>query len=123
MGTAVGTKVFIEHGWRAGAALSVAWSGWQFFILFLRGPHCDRKTWFGYQGGLMPYSKTQVLRRTQSDVENRTPVGEAADDEKIEAVDEKVEERANVNETSDEERTAAEAEGQRVHAPHLTPAG
>ncbi|KAF9024563.1 MFS general substrate transporter [Hymenopellis radicata] len=127
MGTAVGTKVFIEHGWRAGAALSVAWSGWQFFILFLRGPHCDRKTWFGYQGGIMPYSKTQVLRRTQSDVENRTPVGEAAEDDKVEAVDEKVDEKVaegvNENNSSNEEKKAAEADGNLVNAPQLTPAG
>ncbi len=71
----------------------------------------------------MPYSKTQVLRRTQSDVKNRTPVGEPADDEKIGAVDEKVEEGANDNETSDEEKKAAAADGKRINAPHLTPAG
>jgi hypothetical protein len=51
MGTAVGTMVFLQHGWRAGAALSVAWMGWQLAILLLRGPHTDRWTWFGYQGG------------------------------------------------------------------------
>lgn len=51
MGTAVGTKVFIEHGWRASAALSLGWTGWQMIILLLRGPHCQRYTWFGYQGG------------------------------------------------------------------------
>jgi hypothetical protein len=52
MGTAVGTKVFIQYGWRAAAAVNMAWLGWQLFILLLRGPHCDRWTWFGYQGGL-----------------------------------------------------------------------
>ena len=51
MGTAVGTKVFVEHGWRASAALSLGWTGWQVIILLLRGPHCQRYTWFGYQGG------------------------------------------------------------------------
>ncbi|KAF8073364.1 MFS superfamily [Lyophyllum atratum] len=52
LGTSVGTKVFISHGWRAGAALSMGWYAWQLFILFLRGPHCRRFTWFGYEGGL-----------------------------------------------------------------------
>ena len=26
--------------------------GFQLFILLLRGPHCKRYTWFGYEGGL-----------------------------------------------------------------------
>ncbi|TFK38957.1 MFS superfamily [Crucibulum laeve] len=50
MGTSVGTKVFINYGWRAGAALSMGWYGWQLFILLVRGPHCHRFTWFGYEG-------------------------------------------------------------------------
>ncbi|KAK0430727.1 major facilitator superfamily domain-containing protein [Armillaria borealis] len=54
MGTSVGSEVFIKYGWRAGAALSLGWSGWQLFMLLLRGPHCERRTWFGYQGGLEP---------------------------------------------------------------------
>ncbi|KAJ3570703.1 hypothetical protein NP233_g4229 [Leucocoprinus birnbaumii] len=52
MGTSVGTDVFIKFGWRAGAALSLAWTGFMLFILLLRGPHCRRYTWFGYEGGL-----------------------------------------------------------------------
>ncbi|KAF5378898.1 hypothetical protein D9615_006857 [Tricholomella constricta] len=52
LGTAVGTEVFIKYGWRACAALSMGWYGWQLLILLLRGPHCARYTWFGYQGGL-----------------------------------------------------------------------
>ncbi|KAG6914647.1 hypothetical protein DXG01_016121 [Tephrocybe rancida] len=52
LGTAVGTKVFVTYGWRAGAALNMGWYGWQLFLLFLRGPHCQRFTWFGYEGGL-----------------------------------------------------------------------
>ncbi|KAJ7242991.1 major facilitator superfamily domain-containing protein [Mycena rebaudengoi] len=51
MGTSVGSDIYIRHGWRACAALSVALSGWQLFILLLRGPHCRRYTWFGYEGG------------------------------------------------------------------------
>ncbi|EIN12181.1 hypothetical protein PUNSTDRAFT_33882, partial [Punctularia strigosozonata HHB-11173 SS5] len=52
MGTATGTKVFVQHGWRASAALSMGWMGWQLVILLLRGPHVPRYTWFGYAGGL-----------------------------------------------------------------------
>ncbi|KAF9018746.1 MFS superfamily [Hymenopellis radicata] len=54
MGTSVGTQVFVAHGWRASGALSMAFCAWMFFILLLRGPHCDNKTWFGYQGGIEP---------------------------------------------------------------------
>ena len=51
MGTAVGTQVFLKYGWRPAAALSVAWSGFTIVVLLLRGPHCARYTWFGYEGG------------------------------------------------------------------------
>lgn len=51
MGTAVGTQVFIKYGWRPAAALSVAWSGFTLVVMLVRGPHCDRHTWFGYEGG------------------------------------------------------------------------
>lgn len=59
MGTSVGTKVFVNNGWRACAALGMAWYGFQIFILLLRGPHCKRRTWLGYQGG-MTLSKNAV---------------------------------------------------------------
>ncbi|KAI0090869.1 major facilitator superfamily domain-containing protein [Irpex rosettiformis] len=52
MGTSVGTQVFIKYGWRPAAALSIAWSGFTLFIMLMRGPHCKRYTWFGYEGGL-----------------------------------------------------------------------
>ncbi|KAG7088949.1 hypothetical protein E1B28_012894 [Marasmius oreades] len=52
MGSSVGTKVFLEHGWRAGAGLQLALAGCALFVLLLRGPHCRRHTWFGYEGGL-----------------------------------------------------------------------
>ena len=52
MGTSVGTKVFVEHGWRACAALGMALYGAQIVIVLLRGPHCARQTWFGYEGGI-----------------------------------------------------------------------
>ena len=51
MGTSVGTRVWEQHGWRASAGLSLAWVGWMYFVLFLRGPHASRYTWIGWDGG------------------------------------------------------------------------
>ncbi len=51
MGSSVGSRVFLENGWRAGAGLSLGWTGLGFLLLLIRGPHCERKTWFGYEGG------------------------------------------------------------------------
>lgn len=51
MGTSVGSQVFLNRGWRAASALSMAFYGWQLFVLFLRGPNCKQYTWFGYEGG------------------------------------------------------------------------
>ena len=51
MGTAVGTKVFLADGWRQAAALSVGWQVLCLIVMSLRGPHCRRYTWFGYEGG------------------------------------------------------------------------
>ncbi|KAF8592081.1 MFS general substrate transporter [Ramaria rubella] len=81
MGTASGTKVFVEHGWRATAYLSLAWMGMQLGILLIRGPHSPRKTWFGWQGGWS-------LRR-------RSGVGELEDTSKPQ------------NDTSDEKEASA----------------
>jgi len=52
IGTSVGTHIFINFGWRAGAALSMGFYAWATFLLLIRGPHCKRYTWFGYEGGL-----------------------------------------------------------------------
>ncbi|KAG6826135.1 hypothetical protein H0H92_001025 [Tricholoma furcatifolium] len=51
-GTSVGTRVFVEKGWRVSSGLSMGWYGLQLLILLVRGPHCNRYTWFGYEGGL-----------------------------------------------------------------------
>ena len=51
MGTAVGTKVFVQYGWRAAAILSLAWYAVQLVIVLIRGPHCAQYTWFGWEGG------------------------------------------------------------------------
>lgn len=51
MGSSAGTKVFLTYGWRATAAMTLGFSAWALFILMLRGPHCSRYTWFGWEGG------------------------------------------------------------------------
>ena len=66
MGTAVGSKVFTEHGWRADASLNLAWTGWTLFVLFLRGPHCPRYNWIGWEGGF-ELRKSRVLARQREE--------------------------------------------------------
>ncbi|SJL01290.1 uncharacterized protein ARMOST_04608 [Armillaria ostoyae] len=44
MGADVGSRVFLEYGWRAGAGLSLGWTSLALLILLVRGPHCERKT-------------------------------------------------------------------------------
>ncbi|KAJ6555005.1 major facilitator superfamily domain-containing protein [Mycena vulgaris] len=51
MGTAAGTQVFTTYGWRPAAALNLGLYGWILGVIMLRGPHCERFTWFGYEGG------------------------------------------------------------------------
>ena len=63
MGTAVGTKVFVTYGWRPAAALSVGWTAFTLIVMLVRGPHCARHTWFGYEGGM----------RMRKDVPAETP--------------------------------------------------
>lgn len=65
MGTAVGTKVFVANGWRAAAGLSLGWTGFQLIMLFLRGPHVERYTWFGYEGGTEWRKKVVMEREKQ----------------------------------------------------------
>ncbi|KAG1837159.1 major facilitator superfamily domain-containing protein [Suillus subalutaceus] len=65
MGTSVGTQVFVQHGWRACSLLMLALQVFQILVLLLRGPHCPRKRWFGYEGGLEA-RKRIVLEREES---------------------------------------------------------
>ncbi|CAK5283706.1 unnamed protein product [Mycena citricolor] len=50
-GTAAGTSVYLQHGWRMTGVLALSFSVWQIIVLLARGPHCERYTWFGWQGG------------------------------------------------------------------------
>ena len=51
MGTAVGTELFNNHGWRASAAANLGWQSFALLVLLMRGPHCARYTWVGWEGG------------------------------------------------------------------------
>ncbi|EGN97821.1 hypothetical protein SERLA73DRAFT_109064 [Serpula lacrymans var. lacrymans S7.3] len=73
IGTSVGTQVFTKYGWRAASGLSMALFGWQFFILLLRGPHCSRKRWFGYEGGLEARKDVIAQREAKRDIELNDP--------------------------------------------------
>jgi hypothetical protein len=71
MGTAVGTKVFVQFGWRAAASVSMAWFGLQIVALLVRGPHVKRYTWFGYEGGLEA-RKSVIIAKEGERAENNT---------------------------------------------------
>ena len=78
MGTAAGTKIFLQHGWRAAAALSLGWMGFQLVTLLLRGPHVPRKRWVGWKGGWsLRRMKDQCPPSPPGDVER------AAEDSKV----------------------------------------
>ena len=78
MGTSVGSKVYNEHGWRPDAALNLAWTGFTLFILFLRGPHCPRYKWIGWEGGF-ELRKGRVLAREQAQRDAAAEKGERLD--------------------------------------------
>ena len=86
----MGSLVFLRHGWRAGAGLSVGFAGCMLIILLVRGPHTQRHTWFGYEGGMrwskeVPKEKAPELEAsTQPSSDDGQAVGATPsnDDEK-----------------------------------------
>jgi hypothetical protein len=87
MGTSVGTKVFLKYGWRAGAALNMGFYAFQLCVHLARGPHCERFTWVGYEGGLEARKKVvdERMRRKQEEGAVAVAAGEkmrGGDDEK-----------------------------------------
>ncbi|TCD65169.1 hypothetical protein EIP91_003025 [Steccherinum ochraceum] len=95
MGTSVGTKVFLQHGWRASAALSLAWSGFCLFIMLIRGPNVSRYTWVGYEGG-WEIRKRRLAAKENSggvDVEKAEAAGEKEKEDVKEDVDVEVRRR------------------------------
>jgi hypothetical protein len=91
MGTSVSTQVFIRDGWRPSAALQLGWTGLQIVLLLLRGPHCNRYTWFGYENGC-ELRKQQALEKKrmreegiQAAVNGDEELGSPDEGEKIES--------------------------------------
>lgn len=76
MGTATGTRVFLQHGWRAAAVLSLAWIAFQFFALSIRGPHVSQHTWLGWQGG---WSFRRRPLQENNDVTTPAPTSEQSE--------------------------------------------
>ncbi|KZV62441.1 MFS general substrate transporter [Peniophora sp. CONT] len=98
IGSAAGSKVFLEYGWRANGALMVAFCAFQLFVLLARGPHVGRYTWFGYEGGLewrrerpMPVQDAEKSVTEKDEEEksgDRTCAPSLNGDEKVEAEEE-----------------------------------
>ncbi|KAJ7258786.1 major facilitator superfamily domain-containing protein [Mycena haematopus] len=78
MGTAAGTAVFTKYGWRPAAALNMGFYGWILLIMMLRGPHCARYTWFGFEGGWEARKSVVDARQkaAESGVSEKGVVGE-----------------------------------------------
>jgi hypothetical protein len=45
----VSTVLFTRYGWRVAAGFALGLMGIELLVLVVRGPHCRRKTWFGYE--------------------------------------------------------------------------
>ncbi|KAJ7476562.1 major facilitator superfamily domain-containing protein [Mycena latifolia] len=97
MGTSAGSRIYLQHGWRACAALSLALSGWQLLILLAHGPHCARRTWVGWEEGWAWRKRAVEL----ADAESQLPP-EAAEGEK------------EIREASGEEEDADPRDGEKV---------
>ncbi|KAJ3878479.1 major facilitator superfamily domain-containing protein [Lentinula edodes] len=52
IGSSAGTKIFLTYGWRATAAMTLGLTAWALLMLMMRGPGCDRYTWFGFRNSL-----------------------------------------------------------------------
>ena len=44
---------------------------WGIFLLLIRGPHCKRYTWFGYEGGLEARKKVVEERKRLEEEEEK----------------------------------------------------
>ncbi|KIY67732.1 MFS general substrate transporter [Cylindrobasidium torrendii FP15055 ss-10] len=62
-----GTVTYVKHGWRVGAALSLAFAALQLCTLLLRGPECQPKTWIGWQGGAGAFLQKHDTENTTRD--------------------------------------------------------
>lgn len=71
--------MFNTYGWRAAAALSVGWQGLCLLVIFMRGPHCQRYTWLGYEGGYSIRKQSAHETDKEKEVEMREQVPKTED--------------------------------------------
>ena len=109
MGTSVGAKVFTAHGWRPDAALNLAWTGWTLGVLFLRGPHCPRYKWIGWEGGFELRKSVVDARKRAAAAEKEKAAGaDAADGGEV--VEEDREKGRQSEEEAERERKSVKGE-------------
>ncbi|KAI0752822.1 major facilitator superfamily domain-containing protein [Daedaleopsis nitida] len=85
MGTAVGSKVFTQYGWRADASLNVGWTALTLLVHLARGPHVPRYTWWGWKGCYRPVRK--LKQPPQAEEKDRSAVGSEANEAGVEKGD------------------------------------
>ena len=103
MGTAVGTKVFVTFGWRPAAALSVAWTGFTLLVMLVRGPHCSRHTWFGYEGGLQ--LRREVVVETPKVVVRISCEPHLDNKDSVESLKKKAQQQPHTEDVDEKEKT------------------
>ncbi|KAJ3885068.1 major facilitator superfamily domain-containing protein [Lentinula edodes] len=71
IGSSAGTKIFLTYGWRATAAMTLGLTAWALLMLMMRGPGCDRYTWFGFRNSLDGVKGVlNIKARVRADDEN-----------------------------------------------------
>ncbi|KAJ7203591.1 MFS DHA1 protein [Mycena pura] len=73
MGTAVGTKLYVEGGYKLSSGIRVVFGRVELLVLLLRGPHVSRGKWIGWEGG-MNFRKIEKKTETvQEEASSSTP--------------------------------------------------
>ncbi|KAK0205919.1 hypothetical protein DFS33DRAFT_1380999 [Desarmillaria ectypa] len=65
-----GSRVFLTAGWQARAGLSLGWTNAHLLLLLVFGPHCERNTWFGYEGEFRMGKKAEPIHKDSETGEN-----------------------------------------------------
>lgn len=111
MGTAVGSELFNNYGWRPAAAVNLAWSGFMLFIILIRGPHVPRYTWVGWKGGLEVRKRKLVeLRRKQEEEDIDVAVASRNSD----SADEKRRLKENTKSEDEKKRHGKDEDGEAI---------
>jgi len=79
IGAEVGSRVWLSCGWRVAGATMTGVMLLMHLILFVRGPHCDRYTWFGWEGGArLTKTREGVISSTTTTDEEKGSDGESS---------------------------------------------